>query len=537
MTTVQEPMLNNSNHWIFIGSSDTVIIFIHGLFSGSKTCWAGKNNSYWPEIIRKDEKFNNISIFVTSYETNIASGSYGIDQCAKTILDELRIHAKETMPLSYSNIILVCHSLGGVIARRMLEQYREYFSGKNIGLVLLASPSLGSEYSKIMGKISRLYGQKQVIQLEPNSETLTDLDNRFRDLVRKNQFQSFVGAEACENHGPLLCRFLPLKMRPIVDERSASRYFGGVNIIAGTDHSSISKPDSLDHPSHKFLRVFFCDNFLEKVKLKEIPALDSTVNTIKTETQGDPLFDLYNHQQKNVYIQRESDNMLSKAMEIGSAWLYGSSGTGKTTLAKRWILENGYNPIEITLSQITRNGDKYDLFQEVAQHLEAKGHNIGNGGFVGCLAALSELSKNTVVTLFIDEVPLSETVSADAFPSAITSLLDGVKRRVSDGTKFIVCSIIKPNESLISSKMCEQFTILPLETWKEEDLLQLVQLITRTLNISIVDSAISELINASKGSPRFIKIFFRHNRSKASISHEEALIWICETQRIVQGKI
>lgn len=526
--------MTNGNSWVHQTNSNTVVVFIHGLISDSVACWTSKNKTFWPKLLAEDSLFGNAATFVASYETNLSSGGYDIDQSALAVLDELRVRpAGERSPLSFDNIILVGHSLGGVVARRMLEQHREYFSEKHIGLVLVASPSLGSDYPKIFKRIVSLYGHKAAAQLSTNSSALLDLDNRFRFLMQRNPFLSFTGAEACEHHGPIFSKYLPIRTRPIVGESSASRYFGGTKIIAGTDHSSISKPDSLDHVSHKFLRVYFHDNFANLIRTESQTSPTEKTNQVKREP--DPLFDLYSAHHKTVYVERRADAELALAMQTGSAWLYGASGTGKTTLAKRWISENGLSPVEITLSQMGDNCNSDRLFQEVAQHLEAKGLDVGKGGLPGCVDAISELCQSTTVPVFVDEVPMGTPGAEVTLPSALSSILDGVKRKTGSGAKVIVCSIVKPTDGPNSGKLREQFSMLPMKSWSRPELEKLVSIIQKRMNIGISETSLENILESCESSPRFIKIFFKRAYGQALLTDEQVSSILRETLQTIKG--
>ena len=51
----QEAQQNNT--WYSRSESDTVFIFVHGLFSNSNDCWTASNKAYWPEILKTDTRF------------------------------------------------------------------------------------------------------------------------------------------------------------------------------------------------------------------------------------------------------------------------------------------------------------------------------------------------------------------------------------------------------------------------------------------------------------------------------------------------
>lgn len=291
---------------------DIAFVFVHGFLSSAK-CWEHPNGTFWPDLIASDPQFDQVSIFLTHYSTSISAGIYDTNQCSRAVYNALRFRqAGEKNPLDFGTIIFVCHSLGGIVARRILEQYRESFTDKRIGLVLIASPSLGSTYAATFKRIIRLYKNKTAEQLNRDSETLIDLDNRFRDLLLKNSFSSLTGAEACENHGPVWSKYLPLRTRPIVDAASASRYFGGVTIVEDSDHFSICKPDSTKHPIHKFLKLYFHDHIKiqQDAAVTKPPSRSPVISSV-----CDPLFDVYGLRHRNAYLVRDEDNILASALK------------------------------------------------------------------------------------------------------------------------------------------------------------------------------------------------------------------------------
>jgi predicted alpha/beta hydrolase family esterase len=46
--------------------------------------------------------------------------------------------------IAKKNLFFVVHSLGGILVRALLRQYKDEFEGKRIGVLLVASPSMGS---------------------------------------------------------------------------------------------------------------------------------------------------------------------------------------------------------------------------------------------------------------------------------------------------------------------------------------------------------------------------------------------------------
>src|ERR1700737_1016131 len=78
--------------WYVTSSSDTVIIFVHGIFSSSAGCWHyvdrhnQANNRFWPNMVFQDKRFQNPSIYLGGYETSISSGDLRIKDAARIVL-------------------------------------------------------------------------------------------------------------------------------------------------------------------------------------------------------------------------------------------------------------------------------------------------------------------------------------------------------------------------------------------------------------------------------------------------------------------
>jgi len=284
--------------WYVLNDADTVLIFIHGIFSDSASCWRYQDprdaarTTYWPDLLAADRRLQTPSIFLGGYTTAISAGDLSLSKVAREVLDALQrtTETLEPPPLDKRNLVFVCHSTGGIVARYILERHREEFKSKVIGLVLLASPSLGSIYANKLEPLARFYNQQLGLQLQWGGESLEDLDGRFKDLVN-NRSLNLIGAEAYE-HYFILRRRLPEWLdawlpnrRKVVSELSAGRYFGQPRLLPNTDHFSIAKPDSLTHVSHEFLIRFLNQELGKFAKLVAQTVTSPPVST----TSGGPV--------------------------------------------------------------------------------------------------------------------------------------------------------------------------------------------------------------------------------------------------------
>jgi hypothetical protein len=156
----------NQGKWARKTKNRLNVIFIHGINSGDDG-WRNENGSFWPKLLEDEGELVDIGIYVFSYRTGMNTGSYSLSD----IVDSFREYFILDDLISSVAVIFVCHSMGGIIARRFLvNQYSMLIERElnKIGLFLVASPSLGSKYANMLGLISSAMGHTQAAI--PNSE-------------------------------------------------------------------------------------------------------------------------------------------------------------------------------------------------------------------------------------------------------------------------------------------------------------------------------------------------------------------------------
>ena len=259
------PNSNKNNAWYCFTKSDTVIVFVHGLLSNSRSAWLYENKSgkdtYWPSLVYNDDEiFQSPSIFLGGFYTGINSGTYRIRDAANelNIALGLKKSPANKSVWDYKKIIFVAHSTGGIVVRHILTKYSSKLKDKYLGLVLMASPSMGSKDAERFEWIAELGKHAMIKELAWDNIFLKDLDRDFANLTNRgseNYMSNLVGIEAIENHfifgGYLKNRKL------VVDEESGGRYFGEPIRIGGSDHYSIVKPKDTSSQSHALLQYFY----------------------------------------------------------------------------------------------------------------------------------------------------------------------------------------------------------------------------------------------------------------------------------------
>jgi pimeloyl-ACP methyl ester carboxylesterase len=259
------PPANVNNIWLRRPENDSVVVFVHGVLSDSGKCWQNDTvtpPTYWPKMIMNDSRFAGTGIFLGGYFTAIDSGRYDIAASTHELYAAMRRTEEHetTSVLSNKRIVFVCHSTGGIVARYLLASHYEAFREKEVGLVLIASPSAGSHWANWVQYLTSFYGHAVGQQLQEDSWSLKDLDLQFKELVYNRKIPSLKGIEAYENHFIFHRKWLPNK-KVIVTEQSAGRYFGAPICLRQTDHFSAVKPTTRNHPGYELVLDFWQQHY------------------------------------------------------------------------------------------------------------------------------------------------------------------------------------------------------------------------------------------------------------------------------------
>jgi hypothetical protein len=513
--------MNNTWHH-FDEGAEIVAVFVHGYFSSAESCWRNNKNSvFWPDLLLRDERLPPMSIFLGGYYTGVNSGSYGIGECADELFGALQRDSSggQPAPLKAKNIVFVCHSLGGIVTRYMLQAYQIHFARHKIGLLLMASPSIGSDYAAgVAGGVISFYKNNQGKQLAPYNRDLVGLDDRFKRYQQSRSDADLVGAEAVEHLGMFSLKWLP-GFRPIVLKESAARYFSNNRTLPGCDHSSIVKPTDLDHASHTFLVDFFVNNFLGIAELSGATniSLEQEALPPRSYSRG-ALFDIYNQDCDQFYLVRSVDEQISTDFSLSSIWVYGVSGTGKTSAVNRLISRLGCRSISMCFSQCDVSNARSSFIAEMIEslHLHSENGSLGLEKSYTSLvkALLAKINEFGSLVVFIDEVPAGDNGAGAELLVLIEDILTSIKQVNASGAfSVIVSSLDKPCFSSVKNqaKLNQYLSLREFTVWGARELEDLISLILPFLPEAAREGLdAQELINRAEGSPRFLKTFLKN---------------------------
>ncbi|MBA2126230.1 hypothetical protein DLM45_08340 [Hyphomicrobium methylovorum] len=262
------PTPEQKNIWYCHSSSDTTIVFVHGLFSNSREAWLREGaaptdppKAFWPQIAVDDKRLGGAAIFLGGFYSKLDTKDFGVREASNELFSGLSTPIDGNAPvLDQKNIIFVAHSLGGVVVRDLLVRHTEAFKEKRVGLLLVASPTGGSAYARLAEYMPTVSGGALIDQLQPNSTYLRGLDLDFRDLLNNRKIPSLTGKELVEHfafdpNSPATASWYKRLANYFVDDKivprqSASRYFPNEALIPDSDHSSIAKPEGQNSDAH-----------------------------------------------------------------------------------------------------------------------------------------------------------------------------------------------------------------------------------------------------------------------------------------------
>lgn len=211
------------------------LIFLHGLTGDPRETWEDGEN-FWPDWLAED--FPHLSIYTAGYPASIfaqwAKKEMDLFERANNLLEHMAGLGFGKRP-----IILVVHSLGGLLAKQILrrandsidDDYKKIADSTQL-LIFLSTPHTGSS---LASALALLPGTSSHIELLANgSGFLDDLNQFYRNLcVQRSDLKTVVYYE----------KFKTKKASIVVTRESADPGVTKTEPVAvDKDHISICKP-------------------------------------------------------------------------------------------------------------------------------------------------------------------------------------------------------------------------------------------------------------------------------------------------------
>jgi pimeloyl-ACP methyl ester carboxylesterase len=233
-------------------SEKTLVLFIHGLGGSGEETW-----DKFPELLRQDEEFaGKYQIAFFSYPTMLLRVVF--TRKAPTI-QELAAGLRTQIDNRYADfrhVVLVCHSLGGLIARKyFLDEFKAKRQTPVKGIVLFAVPNNGADLAKIANILS--WSHQQARQMCRGSD--------FLELL--NEDWATMGLSEA-----VRVKYVIGSQDRVVNRSGAVAFWGNPDVatVVWKGHKDIVKPQQADDDAVIILKHF----------------LKSLVNVRPVETTG-----------------------------------------------------------------------------------------------------------------------------------------------------------------------------------------------------------------------------------------------------------
>ena len=476
-----------------VGSCNKKLIFIHGLSGSANGTWGVMH-----DVLQSSDELTHLAYDCYTYPTSMFRVPFGpqmpgIQQLSGGLRSFIEASCKPD-----EELILVAHSLGGLVARHyILEAVKAGRVHQVIGLLLYASPLTGAGLADLAKIFS--WRHRHLRQLSRGTDFLKAMNTDWISLKIEEHIKVLTlvaGGDA------------------VVSSDSASPYIGAdnVRIIIEHGHIGITKPANLDDIRFRFLRSFVLD-------LVQAPPATSAV------ASGDILFDSYTLREEEFYIRRQTDEIVYGAVQGAHVWVSGPPGVGKTASLRRlaeiskWrfkhIILDGYQGLtalalmkEVCGLLMTFSGFEEDMLQKVETFQE----------LLRCLRRhMPQIVENGTFAVLIEEIPLpkgEEFTSFLDFAYQLALLSEAASHQ--GRLIWLFSSVRNPREDVRSGqvKMFEKFQFVEFEYWCLLDITRLVTMISTTLNYELDPENMVLVLERCYGSPRFVKMLFRRTRNE-----------------------
>lgn len=304
---------------------DTLLIFIHGFTSGINT-WENSFGKSLPEMLLEEDfieenfdmaYFSYFSKVINSEKIELLKAIFrmlrGKSSSSKLniSIEELSDFLKSSIEAfcrNYKNIILISHSMGGLVSKRyILNEIHEKGVSKVRLFISLAVPHTGSNWADI----GNLLQQKnpQIIDLKPMSKFLNKVNNNW--IQEKKPLPKTI--------------YYYGQYDSIVDENSAVAYQveRQKKVACNCDHFNITNPENRESIVYQTIKNNLKDYLYEELKVERKVKKNSNEIFIKQKEKVlKELRDLFNENER-IFKQYGPRSMIAQQYplsEVGFIW-------------------------------------------------------------------------------------------------------------------------------------------------------------------------------------------------------------------------
>lgn len=481
---------------------ETLVLFVHGLAGCAMGTWRSML-----KVLSADKTLIHVAFDCYTFPTSLIripffSRRPGVRELASGLRTYLKVHHADK-----KNVILVGHSLGGLVIRQYILDVLETDEGARLsGTLLYAVPNSGSAWAHVNSALS--WRHLQANQLKPSSDMLDSIN---REWTRRSI------------EGQLVVEFVIGGLDAVVAKESGAWSQGGNHqTIIGHGHRTIVKPKGADDTSFKLLQ-----SFVHKISAPQEVVLPlSLVPPInEASINVDPLFDIYTPGVEPYYEVRDTDLALASATSGAHVWVSGLSGVGKTAALKRLADLSNWRLEHVILSSY-QNRSANALIAAICNQLyERFGFPDivvpSNTDTTTILNHLEQIyvavPQNTVLAIFVEEIPISPGPEYAEFLEMVYHIILACKDlRGQRKVVWMFSSINDPNDHINSQlrHFRERMQFIKIERWSDQEIRRLIAKIKRSRSIKISTDNVRKLVGQAEGIPRFVKMVLRRSRNE-----------------------
>jgi pimeloyl-ACP methyl ester carboxylesterase len=248
----------------FVGPAnrDKVLIFIHGVTASNEKSWRNPSTgAYWPELIQADPDFKEYGTYLLGYYSPKFSKASTIAEIANRELQRLK---DEGLLAPDKHVVIVAHSMGGLVAKEMLTQLnrpnREELErlDRVKGIIFLSSPAQGADLGEYASWISMnpQFGNMQPADL---NAFLQRLEDNWQNLLRDRDMLGLTAPRS-------FCAYetLPTRGMMVVSRVYAASRCDANPTPFDLNHQDIAHPASAAHDPYTWVKARIRDAMLDK---------------------------------------------------------------------------------------------------------------------------------------------------------------------------------------------------------------------------------------------------------------------------------
>lgn len=290
-----------------------LVLFIHGLGGDADATW-GK----FPELMRTDTKLMELyDVKTLEYSTGAFGSKPSLVNCAAILKTEI-----DNRYLAYSDIALIAHSQGGLVARYYIADRLNGGQPLRVNrLLTFATPHQGSGLASLLKQVP--FASKQVDDLDPNSEFLQTL--------------AVAWGQAKPELRGVLTKYVVANADAVVGPVSAmGQWSPGYEVVGNVGHRASVKPGTADDTSFLIAKKFLLEEDLKPGGVE--PDYRAPMLRFNYVEPGESTRFIYSARVlpfvgRNVEINILSDFLGGPEQPFRWMLMHGSGGIGKSRLA------------------------------------------------------------------------------------------------------------------------------------------------------------------------------------------------------------